>query len=974
MSVQSRARATLVAMLALALLALLALPAIAAAIPQKAAASDAESYVIKSDGSLWSWGGNAFGGLGRGDYVPQGIPARVGADADWKSMEYSGTYGIVALKQSGSLWHWGDLALPPFSTTLPTEYAGDAAWAGPWDTLGAGDMHVLLIRGGMGPDAGQLWGYGSNIWGQLGEGPHGENTGTPVPIQIGSATWKAVAASYGHSLGVKSDGSLWAWGLNDYGQLGLGDTADRFAPTLVDSSKTWKAVYCGVRGSYAITDTGALYAWGWNEYGQLGLGSAGGTHLSPALVSATGWSDLAPGPLDCLGIKDDGSLWAWGYNADGQLGLPADYDYHTSPVHIGSATSWTDVACGAYHTVAVTSDDSFAACGANQYGQIGLGFPLYRCSPEQLGTVGGWAQVDAGLSHSGGVRDDGTLWMWGSNGWGELGFPGAANAPTQVGTDTDWKAVSCGAFTDGDFTAAVKTVGTLWAWGSNSAGQLGLGDTTLREVPVQVGTDADWTAVACSDGVGDRGRQLSGDPYTVDDHTLALKGNGQLWAWGANDYGQLGLGVADAVLRKTPRRVGADSDWAAVFSGDDYSAALKTNGTLWVWGHNQSGQLGLGTTASVDEPTQVTTGTGDDTFASVACAGGRDASHMLAVKLDGTLWGWGRSYSGELGQGPDHSGSGVNALYTSPIQIAPGTDWKDVACGSTYGEDFSLAVKTSGQLWSWGGDFHGQLGNADYVTQFSPTQVTGASDWDGVVAGTNSFGLKADGTLWAWGDNAYGQLGLGDASAYSSTAVFPLADFVDTTPPVVGGSAATAVVKAAGSARSTGGWTRTPRTITVTATDEVLGAGVSRAQISLTGGISYVTRKSVIVRNGDVDVYVRAFDRKGNPSEIVHVGHYKIDSTKPVPTAKAASVKRGRTVGLRYRIADVSPCTVRIAIKNSRGKTVKNSTVRGARPMSWLTKSFRCTLARGTYRFYVTATDSVGYKQVRAAVAKLIVK
>ena len=668
MSVQSRTRATLVAMLALALLALLVVPALAAAIPQKAAASDAESYVIKSDGSLWSWGGNAFGGLGRGDYVPQGIPARVGVDADWKSMEYSGTYGIVALKQSGSLWHWGDLALPPFSTTTPTEYTGDAAWAGPWDTLAAGDMHVLLIRGGIGPDAGQLWGYGTNIWGQLGEGPHGESTGTPVPIQIGSATWKAVAASYGHSLGVKSDGSLWAWGLNDYGQLGLGDTADRSAPTRVGSGTDWKTVYCGVRGSYAITAGGALYAWGWNEYGQLGLGSAGGTHLTPALVSATGWSDLAPGPLDCLGIKDDGSLWAWGYNADGQLGLPADYDYHTSPVHIGSATSWTDVACGAYHTVAVTSDDSFAACGANQYGQIGLGFPLYRCSPEQLGTVGGWAQVDAGLSHAGGVRDDGTLWMWGSNGWGELGFPGAANAPTQVGTDTDWKAVSCGAFTDGDFTAAVKTGGTLWAWGANSAGQLGLGDTTLREVPVQVGTDSDWTTVACSDGVGDRGRQLYGDPFTIDDHTLALKADGSLWAWGANDYGQLGLGVADTVLRKTPRQVGPDSDWAAIFSGDDYSAALKTDGTLWVWGRNQSGQLGLGrrrasTSRRKSPPARAPTRS--------------QPSPARAAAMPATCWpssstapsGVGDAATESSARGR-HSGSEVNALYTSPIQIA----------------------------------------------------------------------------------------------------------------------------------------------------------------------------------------------------------------------------------------------------------------------------------------------------------------
>ena len=128
------------------------------------------------------------------------------------------------------------------------------------------------------------------------------------------------------------------------------------------------------------------------------------------------------------------------------------------------------------------------------------------------------------------------------------------------------------------------------------------------------------------------------------------------------------------------------------------------------------------------------------------------------------------------------------------------------------------------------------------------------------------------------------------------------------------------------------------------------------------------------MRNGDAKVYVRAIDRKGNTSAPKYLGRWKIDTTRPKPAALGASVKRGSTAKLRYRIADYSPCVVKIAVKNARGVTVKSITVKGALPMGWRTASFRCRLAKGTYRFFVTATDSVGYRQTKAAVAKLVVK
>ena len=958
--------ATAALLLALAGLALI--PALAAAAPRTAAAADWESYAIKSDHTLWAWGGNAFGGLGQGNTVPQGVPVQVGTDADWKSVAHGNSLGTVALKSDGSLWHWGDLGIP--FTTSPQQYTGGGWTGASWDDFAVGDMHGLLLK-----DGGELWAWGNDEWGQLGDGGSGSSAGEATPERIGADLWQSVAAGYAHSLGVKTDGTLWAWGKNDYGQLGLGDTTDRYIPTQVGSKTDWAAVFATSMQSFAIDTAGRLYAWGFNEFGQLGVGDKD-QHLSPASVGGTGWASVAPGPLTGMALKTDGSLWGWGYNANGQVGLPPDYADHLSPERVGTATIWKDAACGAYHSIAVTTDDRFAACGSNSYGQVGLGYPTYRCSPEQIGTTAGWAQVDVSLTHTAGIRTDGTLWTWGNNGSGQLGYSDGTGIPTQVGYDTDWRSVSVGSYLDGGYTAAIKTGGTLWTWGENSAGELGLGDTSNREVPTQVGPDTHWKDVACSDGVGNAGRVLQGQPFTLDDHTLALKDDGTLWAWGANDYGQLGLG--DQTARHEPTQIGTDRDWAAIAVGDDYSAALTTDGRLYTWGRDEFGQLGHGgtpsDTAMALAPTQVGT---TERFASIACGSGRDACFMLAVRDDGTLWGWGTSAAGELGLGL--SGFGT---YSTPQLISAATDWRSVMCGGSFGDNFGLALKDSGQLWSWGGDFRGQLGNADYVSVYSPQATTAGHVWAQVAAGSNSFGIDTDGNLWAWGDDEYGGLGLGDPTAYWSTTVYAIADIVDTVPPAVSGSTtagassasraeAQAAAPTAGP-RASGGWSKTPRTIKVSATDA--GSGVSRAQISVNGGVSYLTRSKVTVSNGDFKVYCRAIDRMGNRSTPKYLGHFRIDTTKPRPAALGASVKRGARVSLRYRIADYSPCTVRVAVKNAHGVTVKTITVKGARPMSWLKASFRCTLAKGKYRFSVTATDSVGYKSVKAAVGKLVVK
>ena len=193
------------------------------------------------------------------------------------------------------------------------------------------------------------------------------------------------------------------------------------------------------------------------------------------------------------------------------------------------------------------------------------------------------------MHHSLAIRSDGTLWAWGADGFGQLGL-GTADTnpharPARVGTATDWTAVAAGA----TCSLALRGDGTLWAWGANSLGQLGTGDQNARTAPARVGAASNWTAVACG----------------PDDHCVALRSDGSLWSWGNNDHGQLGLGTADADSHDTPTRVGTSSAWVAVSCGDGTTLALQGNGSLWAWGANSLGELGLGDTSDRHAPVRI---------------------------------------------------------------------------------------------------------------------------------------------------------------------------------------------------------------------------------------------------------------------------------------------------------------------------------------------------------------------------------
>jgi alpha-tubulin suppressor-like RCC1 family protein/HEAT repeat protein/pectate lyase len=350
-----------------------------------------------------------------------------------------------------------------------------------------------------------------------------------------------LAAGAGQTTVIK-DTHVWAWGLNWRGELGNGTDRDSSAPVLVKepdgaaSLKNLLAVVSDGAHVAALRENGTVLCWGFNQYGQVGIGTTADKQILPTPVKGPGGKDtldgvstIAAGGYHTLAVRSGGTVWAWGCNMDGRLGDGTTTDRHT-PVEVKGLTSVVAVSAGVKHSLALRADGTVWAWGDNLYGELGDGTVRDSFVPVKVSGLSGVKAVAAGWHHSIALKKDSTVWAWGCNHFGQLGDGTELDrkVPVQVRNLTDVKAIAAG----GLHNLAIKEDGTLWAWGWNYRGQLGDGSLTDRSTPVQV--------------KGPYGKGFLQKVAVVDGggaHSAVLVADGTLLVWGDNFRGQIGNGT-----------------------------------------------------------------------------------------------------------------------------------------------------------------------------------------------------------------------------------------------------------------------------------------------------------------------------------------------------------------------------------------------------------------------------------------------
>ncbi len=670
---------------------------------------------------------------------------------------------------------------------------------------------IALLTGSLASAQVKVTTWGSNS--QLGHTAPLTNA-TPGPVaNLAASGTLAIAADGSHSLAIKSNHTVLAWGFNSSGQLGDSTTISKLIPTPVVSLTNISAIAAGNAFSLALRLTdptdptdGTVWAWGSNTNG-LGDGTSTQSNIPIQVkdlngVALTGVRAIAAGNSHMLALKGDGTVWAWGANGNGQLGNGSINPTNLA-IQVGSLTGIAAIAAAGSQSFALQSDGTVFAWGLDSNGQLGDGMPLpQQTTPVTIfGTGSGVMAIAAGSSHTLALMGDHTVLAWGSDFNGELGngvASGQQPTPIPVAGLTDVMEIAAG----NSFSLARKIDGSVMGWGLNGSGQVGqvANGTFVQQVttPVQISgltgiiklaggnshslaLSSDGTVLAWgANTVGQLGRgTFDGSPLPIDaltgidgnavisagiggangTHTLLRRSDGTVWAWGSNGNGQIGIGSITGVQMTPVQVTSLGNTVVAVAAGTTHSLALKNDGTVWVWGSNNNGQLGINNTQGSSSPVQVH-GFNNSGFLTGIGAIAAGTNFSLALSSDGTtVWAWGWTNNGQLGDT-------TSTQRNTPVRVTfpAGTALSAIAAGASHG----LALDSNSAVWAWGLNGSGQLGDESTALKRTPVQVhdpstvgflTGIAT---IAAGTShSLAAKSsDGTLLVWGQNSSGQLGI----------------------------------------------------------------------------------------------------------------------------------------------------------------------------------------------------------------------
>lgn len=566
------------------------------------------SVALMKDGTVFTWGGNKFNQLGDGTTTDRYKPARIAGLTDVIYIA-CGHLNNFAVKRDGTVWRWGACVSVPDQDELqpiarPERMEGIT---NPKKIVPCSNF-VLFLTGD-----GEVLAYGSNAWGQLGDGTFesrnelrevplpgavadlfatqlhafavmedglvygwgqnyysqiiealGQRITTPVEIpalrgalKVATAFDHSVAllpykgvditAGEGHTLMISGEKKLFACGRNDFGQLGTGDDITYNTPQLVASlnEKRVIAVSAGQYHSLALCSDGSVYSWGRNDKGQLGLGDQI-DRPTPQLVAALSGKmviEISCGNSFSMAVTTQGGVFSWGSNEDGQLGLgeiPQSFVDIPSPVSALSDLRISSVCAGGFHAFALDWYSSVFAWGQNRFGQLGLGdFDGYN-TPMLIEELQGKfvTALSAGQFHSFAIAADRTVYSWGMNASGQLGHGHQANLqlPEIVAelAGRDVVQISAG----WEHSIAICRDNSIFSWGSSGYGQHGSGDDSVHQFPTPVPDFSEAGIAHISAGVW---------------FCIASCGDGSIYSWGQNDFGQLGLGHVNNM--NTPQRI-----------------------------------------------------------------------------------------------------------------------------------------------------------------------------------------------------------------------------------------------------------------------------------------------------------------------------------------------------------------------------------------------------------------------------------
>ena len=701
---------------------LLSLPLTVIAATPMVTTGEQFALALKSDGTIVSWGLNAYGQLGNGQGALRPSPGRV-EGIDQVTAVAAGTAFTLALRANRTVWAWGTNLFGQLgngtkrSSSHPVQVKGIG---GTVTSIAAGDKFALAVT-----SDNKVWAWGAGGSGALATGDRNSRAHAVEVSGLPAVGVSTVAAGSVHALALAKDGTLWAWGDNTSGQLGTGTTVDSLIPVQVSALSSIVAISAHQRVNLALDSSDRVWAWGRGIRGSLGDGTTD-DHTTPFIVPGLPpIKEIRAGQVISMAVaRAGGAVWAWGHNEFGQFG-DSSYAVERSPTLVSNLNGLSRFEMGNVHVLARDSGGTVLAWGRNDRGQLGVGDANDRAAPTPIQGVGSIVQAAAGEAHSVAVDGDGSVWAWGAAGSGELGDNAVAisNIPVDVSGATNMVSVAAGVI----HSLALDANGSVWGWGANDSYQLG--DTTRRDslVPIPL------TGLPAIDAIA-----------AGNDSSFALDHDGNLWSWGSNGAsGRLGRGVVSGV--QLPGKLTALSGVKAIAVTNQHALAIGSDNSVWSWGTNRYGALGDGTTEDRSMPVQVL-GLAD----IVAVAAG--AFHSLALGSGGEVWAWGYNARGQLGDGTQIDSH-------APVKVS---GLAKVVAISAGGHN-SCALSSDGRLWTWGHDISGQLGNGLPRSSSSiAAPIPSLESFQSFSCDDRfSVAMRDDGTVWAWGRNFEGQIGDG---------------------------------------------------------------------------------------------------------------------------------------------------------------------------------------------------------------------